>query len=264
MNRRAPVALAMVVAMSLGCQRADSSRTSQRPRRVELSVFAASSLLEAFSALEQAFERSHPHIDVRLTFAGSQVLRLQTEMGAEVDVFASANEDHMAALVEAELIADSLPLALNELVVIVPISNPAGIERFEDLLNAKRIVLGADNVPAGVYAQQVLENAETPLGADFVARVRRHIVSRESNVRLVRAKVELGVADAAFVYRTDASASERVRMISIPDPVGVRARYFIGRGSAGAKQAFAEQFIRFSRSPAGQALLTRLGFRALP
>ncbi|MEM9194300.1 MAG: substrate-binding domain-containing protein, partial [Myxococcota bacterium] len=65
----------------------------------ELRVFAASSLTDALQELGIEFGREHPTLSVRSAFAGSQVLRLQVEQGAVGDIFASANEDHMEALV---------------------------------------------------------------------------------------------------------------------------------------------------------------------
>ncbi len=99
--------------------------------RVALSVFAASSLTEAFTELEQAFEVTRPDVDVQLTFAGSQVLRMQLEQGATADVFASANEGHMDALVSAGVVSRSETFTHNELVVIIPTDNPAGLTSFE-------------------------------------------------------------------------------------------------------------------------------------
>ncbi len=206
------------VAPTTGC---DSAR--DQPGRVALTVLAASSLTEAFQDLERDFEAAHPNVDVQLTFAGSQVLRLQIQQGAKVDVFASANESHMQALVATGHLAAPRVFAQNELVLIVPPSNPAGIHTFADLGTASRIVIGSSNVPVGIYTRQVFERAASALGDAFVARVRQQVVSEENNVRLVRAKVELGEADAAVVYRTDAAASDRVRVVSIPATFNVRA-----------------------------------------
>ena len=93
-----------------------------------LTVFAAASLTEAFTEMAGAFETENPHVDVQLNFAGSQTLRLQIEQGAQADVFASANQLHTDALREAQLINEPVIFAHNELVVIIPVGNPASIE----------------------------------------------------------------------------------------------------------------------------------------
>jgi molybdate transport system substrate-binding protein len=226
-------------------------------------IYAASSLTEAFAELERLFERAHPDADVQLTFAGSQVLRLQIEQGAPADVFASANPAHMETLIEAGLVPEAWTFAHNELVVIVPLDNPANVESFADLPRAERIVVGTDNVPVGRYTREALNRAGPTLGHDFRARVMERVVSEETNVRLTRAKVELGEADAAVVYRTDAVASDRVRVLDVPPEVNVRADYLIGAvtwEAGDAPSTLAEAWIALIRSAEGQAVLARHGF----
>ena len=267
----APTLAAVAFVLSSGCS---GGRAESSP---ELHVFAASSLTEAFAELEEAFESAHPDVDVLLNLAGSQVLRLQIEQGARADVFASANEEHAAALAGAGLAGPAETLAWNALVVIVPADNPASIRAFADLPRAERLVVGHAAVPVGAYTRALLARAGTELGADFASAVRARIVSEESNVRLARAKVELGEADAAIVYRTDAIASERVHAIGIPPALAPRTRYVIaavgdaavdvaaggdGTGARGATSSgsAARAFIAFARSPAGAAILERHGF----
>jgi len=250
--------LIWVLALFTGGCRADPAG------REVLSVYAASSLAETFEELEVAFELMHPDIDVRLTLAGSQVLRLQIEQGAPADVFASANPEHVQALLEAGLVRDAQAFAGNDLVVIVPLANPSGIESFDQLPLAERIVLGTVNVPAGRYAREVIHRASQQLGAGFEARVLGRVVSEETNVRLARAKVEFGEADAALVYRTDALSSDRVRVIPIPEALGVRASYVIAVAvrPRTLMEPAAEDWVAFVRSGEGRAVLGRHGFNA--
>ncbi|MGF1467740.1 MAG: molybdate ABC transporter substrate-binding protein [Sandaracinaceae bacterium] len=249
---------AALLGLTIGC----AGPSSGAGGRVPLTVFAASSLTEAFQAIERGYERAHPDVDVQLTFAGSQVLRLQIEEGASVDVFASASERHVAALVRAGRVAPALPFAENELVVIVPVDPPSPLRRFDQLDRADRIVLGTAAVPVGIYAREVLARAEAALGPTFVAAVRARVVSEESNARLVRAKVELGEADAAIVYRTDAASSDAVRVLPIPEALGVRARYQIGPLASAPHPAEAERFVAYVRSAPGRGALRRQGFVA--
>jgi molybdate transport system substrate-binding protein len=226
----------------------------------QLTVYAASSLTEAFGDMETLFERAHPGIDVAITFAGSQVLRIQIEEGAPADAFASANPEHMQALVDAGLVRSARVFAHNELVLIVPSDDPAGIETFDDLPDAERLVLGTAEVPVGRYARRVLAAADSLVRPGFEAAVMRHLVSEESNVRLARSKVELGEADAAIVYRTDAALSDAVRTIPIPKTLNVRADYLIGVVAGGASSDLADAWIATVLSPEGQAVLERYGF----
>jgi molybdate transport system substrate-binding protein len=238
----------------VGCAASGDART-------ELVVFASSSLTEAFRDLESAFEAEHPEVDVALTFAGSQVLRLQIEQGARADVFASANRSHIDALAEVGLARDGGVIARSPLVVIVPPDNPAGIETLADLVNAERIVIGTEHVPVGAYAREALERAGQRFAGDFERTVLARVVSQESNTRLVRAKVELGEADAAIVYRSDAEASSRVRSVPVPREIHPGGIYHIAVLAPGAEPSPpALAWIAFARSDTGRRILAARGF----
>lgn len=232
---------------------------TEAPERRALVVFAAASLTDAFHELEAAFEARHPQIDVQLTFGGSQALRLQIEQGAPAGVFASADRAHIDALVAASHVQRAQPLTRNRLVVAVPRDNPAGIRTFADLPRAQRLVVGAETVPVGRYAGELLERAaaDPRFGPEFVRRVRGQVVSEASNVRLARAKVELGEADAAILYRSDVLSSERVVAVPVPAALDVPVAY--GIGTVG-DDADAEAWIAFALAPEGRAILTRHGF----
>lgn len=248
------VALALVALALGGCGRG----TRDGSGRHSVVVYAASSLTETFQALGSEFEREHPDVALEFNFAGSQVLRLQIEQGAPADVFASADAEHMRALSDADLVGEATLFAHNELALIVPTANPAGLERFEDLPRASRIVLADTNAPIGRYTREVLARA----GTDFESAVLAHLVSQENNVRLVRAKVELGEADAAIVYRTDAAGGSGVRLLAIPEEVNVRADYFIAavtRSNSDSSGAAAE-WLLYLQTPRASAILTEHGF----
>ena len=206
------------------CQRpacAAASRPSQ-----ELVVFAAASLREVFEGLAADFEKARPGTKVRLNLAGSQELRTQIEQGARADVFASADLKHMGTLEKQGLVEKPLVFARNEPVIVVPRGNPAGIRALIDLPRAKRLVVGAPEVPIGGYTVEIFEAAARKHGADLRAKLEASIVSRELNVRQVLAKVTLGEADAGIVYRTDAQAGkDKVEVIAIPPDLNVIADY---------------------------------------
>jgi molybdate transport system substrate-binding protein len=224
--------------------------------RRELTVFAAASLREVFEDLGRAHEARTPGLTVRLSFAGSQELRVQIEHGARADVFASADLEHMAALEEAGRVEAPRIFARNAPVVVVPADNPAGLAAFADLPRARRVVLGAPAVPIGAYTERILDRA----GADFKRRVLARVVSRELNTRQVLAKVALGEADAGVVYRTDAAAATRVRAIPIPDDLNVLADYPVAALKDAPQAAAAGAFVDLLLSPEGQKRLAAAGF----
>jgi len=231
-------------------------------RSEEVIVFAAASLREAFALLGERFEQSHPGTKVVFNFAGSQELRTQIENGAPADVFASADQKHMKALVDGRSAAGQKIFARNEPVLVVPKGNPAGIRGLKDLPQAKRIVLGVPEVPIGAYSERILDAASKQYGSDFRAKVEARVVSRELNVRQVLTKVTLGEADAAIVYRTDtATAKQNVEAIPIPADLNVVAEYPIAVLTRAKHAALARQFVGAVLAPAGRYVLALFGFR---
>jgi molybdate transport system substrate-binding protein len=228
----------------------------------QLTVFAASSLREAFLELARRFEAEHAGVAVSFNFAGSQELRTQIEHGARADLLASADERHLRALAEAGLAEAPRSFARNEPVIVVPSGNPAAIHTLRELPRAQRIVVGAPEVPIGAYTLRIFEAAAARYGHGFRSAVEARIASRELNVRQVLAKVRLGEADAAIVYRTDAlAAHEAVETISIPADLNVVADYPIAALQGAPQPALARAFIELVLSPAGRALLARYGFQ---
>ena len=228
-----------------------------------LIVFAAASLTDAFTEMGAAYEAANPGVTVTFSFAGSPILRTQIEEGAAVDVFASANKKEMDALVSSGMVNAEAPKALltNDLVVILPAANPAGVAQLADLAKpGLKLVLAAEEVPVGNYARQSLEKMNAQFGSGFRERVLSNIVSNEDNVRQVLAKVQLGEADAGIVYRSDAVAAPDLKTIEIPTDMNVIAAYPIAPLLGSTHPEAALNFVKFVLSSSGQAILKKWGF----
>src|SRR5262245_54815307 len=129
--KRPSIVLSALAASSLLWGSAPSLSAQQA---TTLTVFAAASLTDAFTRLGKSFEADHPGSTVRFNFAGSQQLVLQIQQGAKADVFASADERWMQTARDSGLVeGEPVLFARNELVVVVPVANPAGIKRLQDL-----------------------------------------------------------------------------------------------------------------------------------
>jgi molybdate transport system substrate-binding protein len=235
--------------------------TAPSPRT--LTVLAASSLTEAFTEIGHDFEAAHPGVRVGLNFAGSQSLRTQIELGAVADIFASASPEEMDALINEGLVpAETARIFLtNRLLVILPAANPARIQSLADLANpGLKLILASEEVPAGRYTRQVLQNLGALYGAEYGTKVLANVVSNEDNVRQVVTKVQLGEADAGFVYSSDAEAVPGLKSIEIPSANNVIAHYFIAPLASSPQPELAAEFIAYVLSPLGQATLLKWGF----
>ena len=216
-----------------------------------LTVFAASSLQPPFQRI------GSPSVVTSITFnfAGTQTLTSQLIEGADADVFAAADTEHMKQLESAGLLeGQSRVFAHNSLEIAVAPGNPKGIRDLRDLARPGLVVVLADpSVPAGKYAKQALDRA----GVKFQA------ASLEPQVTGVLSKVSLGEADAGVVYVSDVVSSGKVAGVRIPDADNVIADYTIAVLKSSRNRAGANAFIDVVLSGAGQTVLLAAGFRGV-
>jgi molybdate transport system substrate-binding protein len=229
-------------------------------RAAVLEIAAASSLSDVFADVAREFERDNPETVVRLSFAGSQTLRLQLEQGLRADVFASAHPAHLESLREAGLLTGAKVFARNDLVIAVEAGNPRLLRTPRDLMGAERIVIAAATVPAGMYTREFLARADAAYGPEFSRALMSNVVSLESNVRLARAKVQLGEADAAIVYRTDARVAAGVGVVEIPPELNVAVDYLVAALVNARNPALAARWIDYLDSQPARSALARHGF----
>jgi len=222
-----------------------------------VTVLAAASLTESFQAIGHDFEQQHPgEVSVRFGFGPSDGLAQQIQQGAPADVFASASEKWMDAVADDPGVSHRADFARNRLTIVVPASDPAGIERVDDLAKpGVKLVLAAEGVPAGDYARQMLDNAGI---ADAALA---NVVSNEIDVKGVLQKVAAGEADAGIVYVTDVTPDVRtqVRAVAIPDDVNVIAQNPIAVVDGSDVPGLAATFVRYVEGP-GQDVLRSAGF----
>jgi molybdate transport system substrate-binding protein len=234
------------------------------PAPQTLTVYAAASLTGAFGDIGKAFQAANPGVTVKFSFAGSQVLVTQIEQGAPADVFASADHKNMDAAVTANLAASGYKdFATNLLTVILPPKNPANIQTLQDLAKpGLKLIFEDPSVPAGNYTRQILTNIskDPTYGADFSTKVLANVVSNETDVKQVVAKVDQGEGDAGIVYVTDALAAPDLKTISIPANYNVIAHYPIAALEKSSNPNLAAAFVAYILSADGQAIMKKWGF----
>ena len=266
MSIKRQLSLTLLFSIFLTACGASTTLTPAPPTEAQpqaLTVFAAASLTDAFTEIGAAFDAAHPNVTTTFNFAGSQALRTQIEEGAPADVFASASSKEMETLVTGTFVgADVSQVFLsNKLVVILPVDNPAVLEKLEDLANPGiKIVLAAEEVPVGKYARQALDLMDASFGTGYKDKVLTNVVSNEDNVKQVAAKVQLGEADAGIVYMSDVVAAPELKSIEIPAELNVIAKYPIALLIKSENADLAAKFIEYVLSTEGQAVLTKWGF----
>ena len=201
---------AMAVSM-LGCGASKVEETDAEP--VTLNVFAAASMTETLTEIQEMYKEVAPNVTLVFNFDSSGTLKTQIQEGADCDVFISAAQKQMNQLdkdADPEVNTEGLDYVLegtrvnlleNKVVLAVPEENPKGIESFEDLGTDKLslLALGNEDVPVGQYSTEILTNLGILDSLEAEGKI-----TYGSNVKEVTTQVSEAAADAGIIYATDA------------------------------------------------------------
>ena len=245
LHRRSALVVSIVIGTCVAV--AALALHAEATTQARITVYAAASLTEVLPKID-----SSP----RYSFGGSNTLAAQIEHGAPADVFASANTRLPTRLHARRLCSRPIVFTRNTLVIVAPKSNPARIRTVRDLTRpGVKVVVAGPGVPVGDYTLEALKHAK------LSAAVLANVVSRETDVREVLAKVALGEADAGLVYSTDAkTVSGRVKLVKVPAWAQPKVQYGICIVSASGNRTDAQAFVNRTVAKAGQAKLIAAGF----
>ena len=250
------ILLAAVLLLSLcAC---GGAKTEQR----KLTVFAAASLTETLTEIGNSYTALHPETELVFNFDSSGTLKTQIAEGADCDLFLSAapqQMDAIAGFIDGETRCDLLE---NELVLVVPEGNPAGIGGFADLAARLRdgsvfLAMGNSDVPAGQYARSVLDYfglpADLPDGS----------ITYAGSVKEIAAQISEGMADAGILYRSDAAAAGlTVADAATPEMCG-RVVYPAAVLQNAADAGLAAEFLDYLKTPAAGDVFRAAGLTPL-
>lgn len=225
-------------------------------------VAAAISMKDALGEIVKTYEKESAD-KIEFIFGASGQLQQQIETGSDVDLFLSAANKQVNALVKGghAIVETRRDVVHNSLVLVVPADakdSPAG---FADLADAKvkKLAIGEPaTVPAGQYASQLLK----ALKIDTAVADR---IVYGMNVRQVLTYVELGEVSAGIVYASDAKESgNKVRVVATADAKLHEPIVYPGIVlTASKKQDAAKRFLDYLTKPAAQDVFTSKGFQAV-
>jgi molybdate transport system substrate-binding protein len=187
------------------------------------------------------------------------VLVQQILKGAPVDLLLSADQATMDRAIAGGAVVPGTrrDIARNALVLVAP-AGSAAPRTLADLAQAevRRVAVGKPaTVPAGRYAQQVLEAAQ-------LWRALQPKLVPADNVRQVLDYVSRGEVEAGFVYRTDAELLRaRLRIVltaSGHEPIAYPAALVAGTRQA----ALARAFLDHLGTAESRAVFAKFGFDA--
>jgi molybdate transport system substrate-binding protein len=228
-------------------------------RAGEVKVSAAASLTDVLTELSKTYEKSHPDIAIRNSFAGSSTLAKQIENGAPVDIFISADKDWMDYLQKRSLLNDKTrqDLLSNNLVIISPANQKAEIQLDKnfDIANKVKGKLCTGEpayVPVGKYAKQALEYY------GWWKTIEPRVVGTE-DVRTALAFVARGECALGIVYETDARMSDKVTLVArFPAESHLPIVYPVALMKKSGNDA--QAFLQYLQSAEAAAVFNRYGF----
>jgi molybdate transport system substrate-binding protein len=226
-----------------------------------LTVFAAASLTDSLQRVADAYTEA-TGVPVKLAFASSSVLAKQIEVGAQADVFFSADQEWMDYLQKKALIQANTRTELlgNRLALVAPddASRSLNIRSSADILNVLgprgRLATGdPDSVPAGRYAKAALTSLNQ------WASLERRLV-RTENVRVALMYVARGEVPLGIVYETDAVVEPKVRVVYLfPEDSHPSITYPIAATKTARPNA--RSFLSFMKSDPAREIFSAAGFR---
>ncbi|MEU3338276.1 molybdate ABC transporter substrate-binding protein [Streptomyces sp. NPDC002144] len=237
--------------------KSDSSASASGSAATKMSgtvtVFAAASLQESFTALGKEFEKEHPGTKVNFSFGGSDTLAAQITGGAPADVFAAASPKTMKIVTDkGDAVGTPATFVRNQLEIATLPGNPDKISSLKDLTKSSlKVVLCDKTVPCGAAAQKALTASKLTLTP----------ASYEQDVKSALNKVVLKEADAAVVYKTDVKAAgSKVQGVEFPESANAINDYPITLVKNAPDSVAAKAFIALVQSAEGQKVLTGAGF----
>ena len=245
-------AAALTACSSSGNSGGSSTESSGGGLSGSITVFAASSLTEAFGTLADQFKKAHPGTDITFDFDSSSTLASNITQGQNSDVFASASTSNMDTVVQAGDAENPANFVSNTMEIATPPGNPAHIKTVADLAKPGVTVALCDPaVPCGATAQQVFDNAKVTVKPK----------ASEPDVKSTLAIVESKEVDAGMVYVTDVrAAGSKVTGVEIPSSVNATTTYPIAVLKNSANHDLAQAWVDYVLSAAGQNVLLADGF----
>lgn len=231
----------------------------------EVNTFIAASLSNAMEEIQKDFNETYPDVEILYNADSSGTLQTQIEEGARCDIFFSAADKQMDALVDEDLAKkDTVEDILeNKVVLIKPKDGETKVTGFENITDAANIALAGDSVPVGQYSREIFDN----LG--ITDEVNKMEINEGKNVSEVLAAVSEGSNEIGIVYATDAaSVVDKVDVIAEApaDALKTPVLYPVGliedKEASEDDTAAAEALLEYIKSDDAMKVFEKYGFTA--
>ena len=237
-----------------------------KPRDTEsgeapLLLYCAAGVKPPVLALAKQFEAEYG-VKIQLQYGGSGTLLSNIEVSRRGDLYIAADQSYIDIAVQKKLIDETLPLAWQRPVIVVPKGNPKKILTLDDLLRpGLRIALGSpESASIGRQTKHILEKAD--LWAAVEKQVRQNGVFKPT-VPDVANDVKLGAVDAGIIWDATVAQYSTLEAVHVPLFDAERKEISVAVLSSSVQPTVALRFARYLNSKIGNAVFAKDGFDAV-
>jgi molybdate transport system substrate-binding protein len=230
------LALAVLVGILVWDRMGERGAQTHQP----LVVYCAAGLKRPVEAVAREYEERYG-VPVQVQYGGSQTLLARIETSGRGDLYLAADDSYVRIGRDKGLLAETLDLARQTLVVAVKEGNPKKIRKLDDLLaeGARLSFANPEAAAAGKVGREALQK-----GGHWDA-VQKRIVVFKPTVNDVANDVVVGAVDAAVVWDALVRQTPGLEAVSLPELAGASSRVAVAVLRATTQPAAALRFARF-------------------
>ncbi|MEM7479354.1 MAG: molybdate ABC transporter substrate-binding protein, partial [Planctomycetota bacterium] len=222
-----------------------------------ITFFCAASNRAVMEEIRQAYEKETGR-SVEIQYGPSQTLLSQIEVSKMGDLYLPADISYLEIARDKKLVAEILPIARMEAVLVVPKGNPKNIQSLSDLFNPDHKVVQAnpDAAAIGKVTRRVLTESGQWEKIDQATMAYRTTVNDVANDVLV------GAADVGIVYDAVLHTYPDLEYVEIQELAPAASQVSIGVIQSSKQPAAALHFARYvSAQDRGLKSYKQHGFR---
>ncbi len=252
----------------------------------QLVIFVGGNYYFAMAPLVKQFETEHPDLRGRIyyiTIPPGLLVRMM-EQGNTItvgnmtwtvapDIFAAGLRAVDAQIAAGRVVGPATRYATNDLTIMVPKGNPAGIRTVADLGKPDvRVVMPnpqwegvARQIEAtlekagGTALRQMVYDTKVKDGTTLLT----HIHHRQSPLWLMQGRAQAGITwKSEAIFQEE--AGHPISHVDIPPALNTTAIYAAGMVKGAAHPEAAREWLAFLQSPSALAIFERYGFRPAP
>ena len=254
--------------------------------RPQLVIFVGGNYYFAMAPLVKAFEAHHPRLRgriyyitippgllIRMMDAGNTITVGNMTWTVAPDVFAAGLKKVDEQIRGGRLVGPAVPYVTNDLTIMVPKGNPAGVESVADLGKPSVRLVMPNPEWEGVARQ--IESTLRAAGGPALERMVYDTKVRSGRTVLTRIHhrqspmfLMQGLADAGITWKSEAifqeAAGHPIGHVDIPPRYNTTAVYAAAMVRGARHPAAARAWLRFLRSPEALRIFERYGFAPAP